>query len=230
MSSSGTYSFAPSVGEIVQQAYARCGVKRTEFTTEHMIDARLCSNLLLSEWANVQVHLWDVDLQTITLVAGVANYTLPPETVLLLDAYYEITDTNGTPTDRIMYPVSRSEYAAYTNKEFQAQPTVFWYDRTVIPSLTFYPTPNDSTAVVKYYRVRQIQDANPAGSQTPEVPYRFLQAYASGLAARLSEIYAPDRFDALEARHQNRFNAARMADREAVPLRISPQLGSYFRT
>ena len=46
MTSSGTYNFQPSLGELVLNAFARCGVRRTAIMQEHMTDARFETNLM----------------------------------------------------------------------------------------------------------------------------------------------------------------------------------------
>ena len=70
MTTSGTYTFNPSLGEIVLNAYARCGVRRTAIMQEHMTDARFETNLMLSSWANQGVNLWEVVLISVPLVQG----------------------------------------------------------------------------------------------------------------------------------------------------------------
>ena len=51
MSTSGTYAFAPGSGDLTLAAFARCGIRRAEITTEHMADAYNEGNLMLSDWS-----------------------------------------------------------------------------------------------------------------------------------------------------------------------------------
>lgn len=255
MSSSGVSTFNPQVSEIVLLAYSRCKVKRADITPDHLADARMEINLLLSEWANDQPHLWEVDLQTIPLVGAQNTYELPPDTILVLDAYYRYAGTSGTnangwgeagwgqggwgsngnvtgsvPTDRILWSVSRSEYAAYPDKLRQAQPTVFWFNRIDPPQIVTYPTPPvGTTDQILYYRVKRIDDAFAQGGQTLDVTYRYLAALADGLTANLAITYAPDQVAARAAKYMNSLKSAKRQDREQAPLRIVPMCGSYFR-
>ena len=87
MTTSGTYNFAPSVGELVVAAYRRIQIHRSELTSEHFTDAKTECNLLQVQWANLGPLLWTVDLQTINLVQGTATYSVPADTVMMLDAY-----------------------------------------------------------------------------------------------------------------------------------------------
>ena len=67
---SGTYNFAPSLGEVVLNAYARIGVRRTEIEQTHLDDARIEANLLLAKISNQQPNLWTVDQQALPLLQG----------------------------------------------------------------------------------------------------------------------------------------------------------------
>lgn len=223
MTTSQTWSFAPSVADLVIHSFLRCGVKRAQFTPEHMSDARMCANLLLAEWENIQPHLWTIDLYSLPLVQGTATYTLPAETILPLDVYIVPTGAG----DRIVYPVSRSDYAAYPNKTQQGAPNVYWFNRQITPVINFYLAPDAVGYTAKIYRVKQMQDANPTGAQTPDLARRFLPAFSAGLAARLSEIYAPERYEALETSHKTRFAEAVIQDQENAPIQIAPDFSSY---
>ena len=158
MTTSGTFSYNPSLGEQGQIAFGRIGVRRTELTPAHMADLRTAANDLLAEWSNMTPNLWEVGLQTTSLVQGTATYTVAAETVMVLDLYI----STGTPaTDRLIFPISRSEYASYPNKTQQGFPTVFWFDRLVTPTITLWPVPDgNGPYTMNYYTVRQTQDAN----------------------------------------------------------------------
>lgn len=226
MTTSGTFNFLPSTGEIGLTAFGRIGIKRTAVTSSHMAELRNAANLLLSEWSNQTPNLWVVDLTTLPLVAGTASYDVAPEVVMILDLYISY----GSPSvDRILSPVSRSEYASYPNKELEASPTVFWFDRLIAPTITFWPVPDDAQSyTAKYYSVRQNYDADLGSAQNPEIPYRFLEAFTSGLAWKLSEIYAPMLEDKMFARYQRAWGIAATQDTENVPIYITPGIGGYF--
>ncbi len=153
MVSSGARNFSASVGDLVLRAFLQCGVSKSQITLDHMINARLEANLLLAAWENVQPKLWEIDLYTFPTVAGTTAYTMPAETILALDVYAVVSSR-----DRILYPISRSEYAAYPNKTQQGVPSVYWFDRQIVPKMNLYLAPNDVYSV-KTYRVKQIEDA-----------------------------------------------------------------------
>lgn len=231
MTTSGTYNFNPALSEVVLNAFARIGVRRTEILQNHLSDARMEANLLLAKLADQQPNLWTVDLQSVVLVQGTSTYTVPTETAMILDVYIRY----GTPsTDRSMYPISRSEYSTYPEKSLQAFPTVYWFDRLISPTITLWPVPDgEGPYTLFYYRVRQIQDAeysNNTNALKLEIPYLWLDAFVAGLAARLARIYAPQLEQIRKADADEAWALAAKQDVENVNLMISPGLSSYYRT
>ena len=230
MTTSGTYTFNPSLGEIVLNAYARCGVRRTAIMQEHMTDARFETNLMLASWANQGVNLWEVVLISVPLIQGQTTYTVPAKVVMILDAVIQQNTGTSSQFDRVIMPISRTEYSQTPNKLQQAPPTVFWFDRLINPTVTLWPVPDQTNYyTLNYYAVTQIQDAELTDAQTVDIPYRWLDALAAGLAARLAAIYAPDRMQMLEAKAQQAYTIAATQDTENVGLFITPGLAGYFR-
>lgn len=230
MASSGTTNFAPSLGELGLYAFNLIQVRPTALTQEHMFTLRLASNMLLLHWGNLGVMLWEVDLQTVPLLQGVPTYTVPANTFMMLDAYVSTTFGVIDPIDRIVLPVSRSEYASYPNKRQEGFPTVFWFDRLLAPTVTIWPVPDGGAPqFLNYYRVRQIQDATLPGGTTMEIRTQWLPAFADGLAANLARSWAPDRVADLKAWADMTYTAAANQEVEAGNFYISPQLSSYFR-
>jgi hypothetical protein len=230
MTTSGTYTFNPSLGEAVLYAYNLCGIRPTSLAQEHMQAANMAANMLLARWSNQGVNLWAVDLVTVTLVQGQSTYTVDPNTVMILDAYMEITNNSSQPIDRIIMPVSRTEYASYPNKEQQGFTTVYWFDRLLNPTITLWPVPDGNSAqLLKYYRVRRIQDSNYTNGQTVEIPYLWQEAFAYGLAARLAVIFAPDKYPTLKAEAAEAYQIAADQNVEYAQQYISPQVAGYYR-
>jgi len=230
MTTSGTYSFDPSLGELTLYAFNIAGLRNTSLLQEHMQSARMATNMMLSTWANKGVNLWTVDLVSVPLVQGQATYSVDASTIMVLDAYMRIDDGVTDPIDRLILPISRTEYASYPNKEQQGFSTVFWFDRLVSPTITLWPVPDGTSAqYLKYYRTRQVQDSNLTNGQTVEIPYRWLEAFADGLAYRLSKIWSPEKAVALKAMADESCNVAAYQDVEQASQYISPQIAGYYR-
>jgi hypothetical protein len=238
MTSSGTYTFNPSLGELTLYAYNLIGIRNTSLAQEHMEAARMASNMMLARWSNQGVNLWAVDLVTVPLVQGQSTYAVDGDTVMILDAYVGITNS-GPEIDRIIMPVSRTEYASYPNKEQQGFTTVYWFDRLISasrstgsagPSVTLWPVPDGNSAqVLKYYRVRQLQDSAFSGAQTVEVPYLWLEAFAYGLAERLAQIWNPALTQTLKPLSDESYAIASQQNVETAQQYISPQIAGYYR-
>jgi hypothetical protein len=228
MATSGTFSFNPSLGEATIFALNLCGIRGTSILQEHMESARMSANMLLGRWSNQGVNLWAVDLQTVSLVQGTSTYSVPANTVVILDGYVSIV--TGTSTiDRYILPISRTEYASYPNKAQQGWPTTYWMDRLLSPTVTLWPVPDGEQATFSYYRVRQIQDAAFTSGQQVEIPYLFLEAFVYGLAQRLAIVWAPDRAPGLKALADESYQIAADQNEEISNVYVSPQVSSYFR-
>jgi hypothetical protein len=230
MATSGTYTFNPGLGEITLYAYNLIGVRNTAVLQEHMEAARMASNMMLSRWANQGVNLWAVDLVSVPLVQGQATYNVDANTVVILDAYMEIDNGQSQPIDRIILPISRTEYASYPNKEQQGFTTTFWFDRLLSPTVTLWPVPDGTSAqYLKYYRVRQLQDSNLQNGQQVEIPYLWMEAFAYGLAQRLAMVWAPDKVVLMKPMADEAYQIAASQNVETAQQYISPQIAGYFR-
>ena len=239
MATSDTYSFNPGLGELTLYAYNLIGIRNTALLQEHMEAARMASNMLCSRWSNMGVNLWAVDLVTTPLVTDQATYSVDANTVMILDAYVQ-NDDSGANIDRIIMPVSRTEYASYPNKEQQGFPTVYWFDRLISssrstgsagPSVTLWPVPNTDNGPqsLKYYRVRQIQDSGHSNGQTVEIHYLWLEAFAYGLAMRLAQIWNPAAVAMIKPMADEAYQIAASQNIETAQHYISPMISGYFR-
>lgn len=228
MSTSGTYNFNPSMGELTLYSYQLIGIRPTALLQEHMDSARLAANMMLTNWSNRGVNLWQVVSVTTPLVQGQASYIVDPNTVVILDAYISTTN-GGLTTDRIILPISRTEYASYPNKSQQGFPTTFWFDRLLSPTVTVWPVPDGTQTSLKYFSVLRIQDANMNGTEQVDIPPIWLEAFAYGLAQRLAIIWSPDKAIAMKSIADEAYNIAAAQNVETAQQYISPQISGYFR-
>jgi hypothetical protein len=146
----------------------------------------------------------------------------------MLDTYYTI-NSGTTEIDRIMMPISRSEYAAYSNKASQGTPTTYWMDRLLQPTVTLYLTPNGQQSQLKYYYLRQTQDSNLTNGASVEMPYYFQDAFWNAVALRLAMIWAPDRAPMLKLAADESWGVASRQNQETANIYVTPMVGMYFR-
>ncbi len=230
MASSGTYAFSPSNGEIVLAAYERVQIRAPSIRQEHMLTARREVNFLLSGWSNKTPNLWEVALVSQALTQGTATYNVDAKVVMILDAYVSLDQGTTDQTDRYITPISRTEYASFATKQTQGFPTSFWFDRLISPTVTLWPVPDgNGPYYLNYYVCTQMQDANLAGGETPDVPYRFLDAMVADLSHRVSRVYKPELEAIRKADAKDAWDIAASQDTENVPLSIAPGIGGYYR-
>ena len=166
---------------------------------------------------------------TISSSTYASTYSVNPNTVVMLDTYIEIDNGNGQPIDRLILPVSRTEYASYPNKNQIGFSTTYWFDRLLSPTVTLWPVPDTSGTSLKYYRVRQLQDSNLTNSQTVEIPYLWMEAFAFSLAQRLATIWAPEKMAMLKPLADEAYAIAAAQNIEQASQFISPIMSGYFR-
>lgn len=230
MTTSGTYGFNPSLGEAGLYAFHLCGVRPPQLGQEHMFTLRMAANILQLDWANEGVNLWEVKGPiTIPLVQGVPTYAIATNAAILLDCYVTQVGTSSN-IDRIITPITRTEYASYPDKAAQSTPNVYWYDRLIAPTVTLWQTPDaQSYTQFNYYYVSIIQDAVLAGGTTLDVVNRFLPAYIDGLATELSRTWAPSRTQDLMAFATAKLARAKGQDVERGAIMVTPMLSGYYR-
>ena len=224
MALSNTFNYAPTLGELTLYAFYLAGVKPAEITQQHMFTARTAAMMLLARWSAQTPNLWSVDLQQVPLIPGQTTYAIMANTVAILDAYV----TQGG-QDRIILPISRSEYATYPNKTQTGSTTVYWFDRLLAPSVTLWAAPDASQTFLNFYRVRQAMDANFVNGGQVEIPFYWLEAFAEGLAKRLARIWNPQLADALKADADESYAIAADQNVETSAVYIAPQISGYFR-
>ena len=235
-----TFLFSLDYTSVTIEAFERCGLFKgrgqgTAPQAEDMASARRSLALELASWSNRGVNLWDQDSDSIALQTGVAVYTLSDPIVSILEAWYTLPGTSGqNTTDRLLWPMGRTEYAMVPNKQLQAPPTRYYTPRQQTPNtpltIIFWPTP-EQAATVNYFYLRWQADVTlPASGQSKaDVPQRFLDALCAGTAARLAMKYAFQRYPALKAEAAKAWAEAVTEDREIVDIQITPDLGRYWR-
>lgn len=221
-------TFTPSMAELTLYAFQLAGLRPSSLLQEHIESARMATNMLLSTWSAMGVNLWEIDLQTVPLFKGQEVYFPPVDTVLVLDAYITIKQ-GGRSIDRQIMPISRSEYATYPNKEQTGFPTVFWFERTLVPKLYLWPVPDGDEVSLNYYRMKQIEASDMQGGVMPEIPLYFIEAFALALAARIAAIWSPEKAPMLKAAADEAYSVAATQNVENTDIYITPSLGGYYR-
>lgn len=220
MTTSGSRDFNLDVGEIIEEAYERCGLEvRTGYDAR---TARRSLNLMFADWANRGINMWTVKQGTITLTQGQAQETLDASVVDVLEL---VLRRDGT--DYELERISRGEYSTLPNKTTQGRPSQFWFNKQISPVLNLWAVPENSTDQIIYYYVQRIEDAD-ALVNTTDMPFRFYPCMVAGLAYYIAMKRAPERVQLLKTVYEEEFQRAADEDDDRVPLKLQPGR-SYLR-
>ena len=185
MATSGVANFNLDLAEVVEEAFERAGGElRTGYDLR---TARRSLNLMFADWANRGLNMFTYEQGTQVLTPGVATYTLPTDTVDLLEHVIRTGAGNvSTQADLTITRISVSTYATIPNKLQQARPIQIFIERLNTPQFTVWPVPdNTQTYTLVYYRLRRIENAGD-GVNTMDMPFRFLPCMVAGLAYHLA--------------------------------------------
>ena len=220
MATSGSRDFNIDVGEIIEEAYERCGLEvRTGYDAR---TARRSLNLMFADWANRGINMWTVAQGTINLTKGLATQTLTADVVDVLEVVLRRSNT-----DFEVERISRGEYATLPNKTTQGRPSQFWFNRQIDPVINLWAVPENSTDQLIYYYVQRIEDADTLVNTT-DMPFRFYPCMVAGLAYYIAMKKAPERIQLLKSVYEEEFQRASDEDEDRVPLKLQPSI-QYLR-
>lgn len=216
MATSGTVTHQLELHEALIEAYERAGVPASKLTGYDMLSGLRSVNLLFSDWSTRGVNFWKVDLQTFTTTQGTENYTLAAGTVDVL-----VMSIRRSGSDVQLSRMSLTDYEVQPDKSSQGKPTSYFLDRQYTPEVYLWQNPENSTDVIRYWRVAQTDDAS-ALAQDPDIPYRWQEAFCAGLAAKLCVKKDISRLTDLSALATVAFDNAADDERERATLKIVP--------
>ena len=133
MTSSGTYAFEPSNGELVLSAYERLQIYAPSLRQEHMAAARREFNFLFASWGNRQVNLWEVIRTQATLTASTATITGVPTDVFRV-LLIEPRDVTSGVSGREIHFVAKD----YNSREMIAARSISAVDANVMGGGVIY--------------------------------------------------------------------------------------------
>ena len=231
MVTSGTYTFNLDTGEIIQEAYERCGIETK--SGYDLKTARRSLNLLLTKWVNDGVNLFTLDLETTNMTKDQDHITFNSTSHLdILDsAIRDNSDTSAT-SDIIIERISMDEYLAIPSKLNTGKPVQYAVERnsqfTSSASAThkvyLWPIPDQTYYQLLTWSIKYPQDVSATYTQNPDIPRRYLPALISGLAVELAVKKAPDRLAVLKPLYDQDWEKAREEDRERVSFIVQPQV------
>ena len=228
MAVSGSKDFELDVASYIEEAFERCGLELR--TAYDLRTARRSLNLLLAEWANRGLNQWTIQEKTIAMVEGTTSYNVDSSVstaaIDVLDAFVRQT-VNSENSDIQMTRLSRSEYSAIPNKSTEGQPLQFFVDKQISPTISVYPTPDETSKYTVHLNVLTRMDDVDAATNTLQMPFRFYPCLAAGLAYYISIKKNPERTGLLKQIYEEEFQRALDADEDRASLRITPDISNY---
>jgi hypothetical protein len=134
------------------------------------------------------------------------------------------TDSGDTSKqfDSNMTRISRSEYLNIPNKLQTGKPHQYYIDRDTPPRIEIWPTPDSvETYTLVFDEMKRIDHLDNT-TASPDIPFRFYQCLASGLAYQLALKFAPDRAQILKQEYEEDFKRAADEDRDRASLKLVP--------
>ena len=226
MTTSGTPAFDMDFTGIAEEAWERAG--REMRSGYDLRTARRSMNLMTIEWQNRGINMWTIDSGTINLVQGTTQYTLPADTIDLLEHQIRTNSGNAsTQSDLTISRISVSTYASIPNKLTQGRTIQLYVERLRdAPKVNVWPVPDNDNYVLYYWRMRRIEDAG-SGVQTADMNFRFFPCLVAGLAYHIA-MKVPElaeRIPMLKAVYDEQFEMAAGEDREKTAARFVPRIG-----
>ena len=225
MATSGTATFNMDFTEIAEEAWERAG--REMRSGYDLRTARRSMNLMTIEWQNRGINMWTIEEGTQAVSAGTSQYTLPADTIDLLDHVIRTNAGNSsTQSDLTISRISVSTYASIPNKLTQGRPIQLYIERLRdVPKVNVWPIPDSNDYKLYYWRMRRIEDAG-SGVQTSDMNFMFYPCLVAGLAyyiaMKLPEMI--DRVPLLKAVYDEQFDLAAGEDREKTSARFVPRM------
>jgi hypothetical protein len=225
MATSGTTAFNLDFTEIAEEAWERAG---SEMRSGYDLrTARRSMNLLTIEWQNRGINLWTIDSGTVSLTTGTSQYTLPADTIDLLEQAIRTDSGNTTKQSDInISRISVSTFSSIPNKLTRGRPVQVWIERLRdTPRINVWPVPDSNDYTFVYWRMRRVEDAG-SGVETADMNFRFLPCLVAGLAYNIAmKIPAlAERLEFLKAEYEAQFALASGEDREKSSARFVPRI------
>jgi hypothetical protein len=211
--------------EIAEEAWERAG--REMRSGYDLRTARRSMNLLTIEWQNRGINLWTIEEKTLSLTSGTSQYTLPADTIDLLEQSIRTNPGNtSTQSDLSITRISVSTYAAISNKLSTGRPLQIFIERLVdAPRINLWPVPDSNDYTLVYWRMRRIEDAG-NGVETADMNFRFLPCLVAGLAYQnaMKDPELVSRLPMLKTEYEEQFELAAGEDRDKTSASFTPRI------
>jgi hypothetical protein len=222
--------FNPDIALMLDESFERAGVAPEAIGQSHIDSALRSITLMLnSEWNTLGIRQWMIQDATYQTTAGLNNFTLPVGGIDIFDAVIR-RQSRDTPINRM----SQAEYLEIPDKTQTGRPDRYQCNRQYNGVTVFlWRTPENSTDIIVYKYFQQMSLPGNV-SNTLQMPSHVLEAFHSGLAAKLSLKFNPAKFQLLNSLYlgpamdpmnpKGALGAALMEDRDRSDVSLTIQL------
>jgi len=210
MATSSTSVWEPTASQIIRSALLELGILHASDSPD--TDQLALGMDILNRGMNamivrgVAVNLIERYEQTLT--ADDHTYTAPADTETI-EGTATVTDTNDT--DGQVFPITREEYMAITDKTVTGRPTMYFAEKTGPSTHTIYlfPVPDSTVETFTYVRTRRFRDTD-TGARTLDIPRKFIEPMVTLLQWKFARHYklAPERIKDLKTSYEDEIDLA----------------------
>ena len=209
MAISGTMTFNLDIGDLMEEAYERAGLRLE--TGYDLRTGKRTIDLVLLEWQNRDIDIWMVEekiwdegvTKDYCPVDDQIDLSLAIGTVDVLDVILRTGDTQDGEgqyltvwSDSRLTRLTERAYSAKSDKNTAGVPHSYYMKTHEIQDMSgstqavisLYPSVNDGTDAlynVLYWRTKRIADVGDPSSNTVEVPAQYLPALVAGMAFQI---------------------------------------------
>lgn len=236
MTTSGSYTFGPTVGGILDEAAEQAGIDPASINERHISSAKMSLNLMFTEWAardGDAIYRVATGNSTITPngpPSTLNSFVLPTGAIDITSNDLNMNYNSATQVEPITR-ISRQAYLNIPTKTNTGKPTTFYVDRATLntPTVYLYPIP-DQVTVFYFDYMRFVQTVLTLG-ENPDIETLWIAAAVQGLAARLALKFNPDKYALLAGLAEASYRTARRAGSGNTALIIKGRgFGSSSRT
>lgn len=179
-----------TVAEAMTDAFERIGKSLNVIGMEAIYSVQRSIRLLLADWNTDGVLFWKVSSGNLHAMAlNETSFTPITGTIDILDMA-----VRRDSVDKPLGALARADWFALANKLVtEGQVISYWVERNVTtPLIHLYPKNNNATDVIVYDAILYFNDSTNIAAAA-DIPERWIEAFVSGLTAKLAEKFAPDR-------------------------------------
>lgn len=229
MATAGSYIFDPNLATLADEAFERAGVDPKAIESDHIISFRRSISFAFSRWSNRGMRQWKFQQIVHTTAINENTFDLPVGTI---DVQTVILRRGAADTE--MYPISRSDYLIIADKTLVGRPDRYFIDKrrdtpgdSVPPQMFYWLSGENLTDQIIANVYLQVEDPGNA-QNTLDIPFRFQDAIAQDLAARMAQKFKPERYAEQLAIAEQLFKEAGGEDTESAPMALSVQYGRRY--